>query len=150
MTSKSIIDDLMSQDPKRQCKALKNISKLQPEIPPEKFRKEFIPFLIKCISEEEEEVLSEICKASRDIFNLVGGKKYIKDLFPFIELLLHTCDPQIRKDSITSFRHFIDKQDEFSDIEKELFEVIKKLSNSDDPSHEIFLNNLPKKKVREN
>jgi len=137
MDSKSIIEDLMSQDPKKQCKAIKNISKLQSEITPEKFRKEFMPFLLKCVNEEEDEVLSEICKVSRDIFNCVGGKKYLKDLFPLVELLLHTCDPVVRKDTITSFRHYIDKQDEFSDIEKELFDVIQKLANSDDPSHEI-------------
>ena len=137
MDSKSIIEDLMSQDPKKQCKAIKNISKLQSEISPEKFRKEFMPFLLKCVNEEEDEVLSEICKVSRDIFNCVGGKKYLKDLFPLVELLLHTCDPVVRKDTITSFRHYIDKQDEFSDIEKELFEVIQNLANSDDPSHEI-------------
>ena len=136
MSSKSIIDDLMSLDPNKQCKARKNISKLQSDIPPETFRKEFMPFLLKCVNEEEDEVLSEICKVSRDILNCIGGKKYLKDLFPLIELLLHTCDPQVRKDTITSFRHYIDKQDEFSDIEKELFEVIKKLANSDDPSHE--------------
>ena len=137
MSSKSIIEDLMSQDPKKQCKAIKNISKLQSEITPEKFRKEFMPFLLKCVNEEEDEVLSEICKVSRDIFNCVGGKKYLKDLFPLVELLLHTCDPVVRKDTITSFRHYIDKQDEFSDIEKELFDVIQNLANSDDPSHEI-------------
>ena len=136
MSSKSIIDDLMSLDPNKQCKAIKNISKLQSDIPPETFRKEFMPFLLKCVNEEEDEVLSEICKVSRDILNCIGGKKYLKDLFPLIELLLHTCDPKVRKDTITSFRHYIDKQDEFSDIEKELFEVIKKLANSDDPSHE--------------
>ena len=137
MTSKVIIEDLMSREPKRQCKAIKNISKLQSDIPPEKFRKDFIPFLLKCVSEEEDEVLSEICKVSRDIFNCIGGKKYLKDLFPLIELLLHTCDPTVRKDTIISFRHYIDKQHEFSDIEKELFEVIQKLANSEDPSHEI-------------
>ena len=58
MTTKSIIADLMSQDSKKQCKAIKSISKLQSEISPEKFRKEFMPFLIKCISEEDDEVLS--------------------------------------------------------------------------------------------
>ena len=137
MASKSIIEDLMSQEPKRQCKAIKNISKLQSEISPEKFRKEFLPFLLKCVNEEEDEVLSEICKVSRDILNCIGGKKYLKDLFPLIELLLHTCDPIVRKDTITSFRHYIDKQDEFSDIEKELFEVIQKMAISVDPSHEI-------------
>ena len=137
MASKSIIEDLMSQEPKRQCKAIKNISKLQSEISPEKFRKEFLPFLLKCVNEEEDEVLSEICKVSRDILNCIGGKKYLKDLFPLVELLLHTCDPIVRKDTITSFRHYIDKQDEFSDIEKELFEVIQKLAISVDPSHEI-------------
>ena len=137
MNAKTIIEDLKSRDPKRQCKAIRNISKLQSEITPEKFRKEFMPFLLKCVNEEEDEVLSEICKVSRDIFNCVGGKKYLKDLFPLVELLLHTCDPVVRKDTITSFRHYIDKQDEFSDIEKELFETIQNLANSDDPSHEI-------------
>ena len=137
MSAKTIIDDLISREPQRQCKAIKKISKLQSEIPPEKFRKEFMPFLLKCVNEEEDEVLSEICKVSRDIFNCVGGKKYLKDLFPLIELLLHTYDPTVRKDTITSFRHYIDKQDEFSDIEKELFEVIQNLANSEDPSHEI-------------
>jgi len=137
MNTQTIIEDLMSREPKRQCKAIRNISKLQSEIPPDKFRKEFMPFLLKCVNEEEDEVLSEICKVSRDIFNCVGGKKYLKDLFPLVELLLHTCDPTVRKDTITSFRHYIDKQDEFSDIEKDLFEVIQNLANSDDPSHEI-------------
>ena len=137
MTSKTIIEDLMSQEPTKQCKAIKNIPKLQSEFSPEKFRKEFLPFLLKCINEEEDEVLSEICKVSRDLLNCIGGKKYLKDLFPFVELLLHTCDPIVRKDTISTFRHLIDKQDEFRDVEKELFEVIQNLANSDDPSHEI-------------
>ena len=137
MTSKTIIEDLMSQEPTKQCKAIKNIPKLQSEFSPEKFRKEFLPFLLKCINEEEDEVLSEISKVSRDLLNCIGGKKYLKDLFPFVELLLHTCDPVVRKDTISTFRHFIDKQDEFRDVEKELFEVIQSLANSDDPSHEI-------------
>ena len=137
MTSKTIIENLMSQEPTKQCKAIKNIPKLQSEFSAEKFRKEFLPFLLKCINEEEDEVLSEISKVSRDLLNCIGGKKYLKDLFPFVELLLHTCDPVVRKDTISTFRHFIDKQDEFRDVEKELFEVIQSLANSDDPSHEI-------------
>ena len=137
MTSKTIIENLMSQEPTKQCKAIKNIPKLQSEFSPEKFRKEFLPFLLKCINEEEDEVLSEISKVSRDLLNCIGGKKYLKDLFPFVELLLHTCDPIVRKDTISTFRHLIDKQDEFRDVEKELFEVIQNLANSDDPSHEI-------------
>ncbi len=135
--SKTIIEDLMSREPKRQCKAIKNINKLQSEIQPDTFRKEFLPFLLKCVNEEEDDVLEEICKVYRDIFNLAGGKKYLKDIFPLIELLLHTGDQNIRKEVITIFRHLIDKQDEFSDIEKELFEIIQNLANSNDPSHEI-------------
>jgi serine/threonine-protein phosphatase 2A regulatory subunit A len=68
---------------------------------------------------------------------LVGGKKYLKDLFPLIELVLHTGDQNIRKEIITIFRHLIDKQDEFSDIEKDLLETIQNLANSEDPQHEI-------------
>ena len=137
MNTKTIIEDIVSLDPKRQCKGIRNISKLQSDIPPEKFRKEFLPFLLKCVNEEEDEVLQEILKVYRDIFNLVGGEKYLTALFPLIELLLHTGDPNIRKEVIRSFRHLIDKQDEFSDIEKELFTTIQNLANSEDPSHEI-------------
>ena len=137
MNTKTIIEDIVSLDPKRQCKGIRNISKLQSDIPPEKFRKEFLPFLLKCVNEEEDEVLQEILKVYRDIFNLVGGEKYLTALFPLIELLLHTGDPNIRKEVIRSFRHLIDKQDEFSDIEKELLATIQNLANSEDPSHEI-------------
>ena len=137
ITSKTIIDDLISREPKRQCKAIKNINKLQSEIQPDKFRKEFLPFFLKCVNEEEDDVLEEICKAYRDIFALVGGKKCLKDLFPLIELVLHTGDKNIRKEIITIFRHLIDKQDEFSDIEKDLLETIQNLANSEDPQHEI-------------
>ena len=135
--SKTIIEDLMSREPKRQCKAIKNINKLQSEIQPDTFRKEFLPFLLKCVNEEEDDVLEEICKVYRDIFNLAGGKKYLKDIFPLIELLLHTGDQNIRKEVIAIFRHLIDKQDEFTDIEKDLLETIQNLANSDDPAHEI-------------
>ena len=135
--SKTIIEDLMSREPKRQCKAIKNINKLQSEIQPDTFRKEFLPFLLKCVNEEEDDVLEEICKVYRDIFDLAGGKKYLKDIFPLIELLLHTGDQNIRKEVITIFRHLIDKQDEFTDIEKDLLETIQNLANSDDPAHEI-------------
>ena len=137
ITSKTIIDDLISREPKRQCKAIKNINKLQSEIQSDKFRKEFLPFFLKCVNEEEDDVLEEICKVYRDIFALAGGKKYLKDLFPLIELVLHTGDQNIRKEIITIFRHLIDKQDEFSDIEKDLLETIQNLANSEDPSHEI-------------
>ena len=137
INSKTIIEDIISLDPKRQCKAIKNINVLQSEIPPEKFRKEFLPFLLKCLNEEEDEVFEEICKEYRDIFALVGGKKHLKDLFPLIELILHTGDPKIRKEIITCLRHLIDKQDEFSDIEKEFLGTIQNLANSVDPQHEI-------------
>ena len=137
ISTKTIIEDIISLEPKRQCNGIKNLNKLQSDIPPEKFRKEFLPFLLKCVNEEEDEVLQEILKVYRDIFNCVGGKKYLKELFPLIELLLHTGDPNIRREVITCFRHLIDKQDEFSDIEKDLLETIQKLASSDDPSHEI-------------
>jgi serine/threonine-protein phosphatase 2A regulatory subunit A len=136
-STKAIISDILSLDPKKQCKAIKNISKIQSDISPEKFRKEFLPFLLKCVNEEEDEVLESICKVYREIFTCAGGKKYLKDIFPLIELILHTSDPNIRKEVITCFRHLVDKQDEFSNIEKPLFETIQSLANSDDPSHEI-------------
>ena len=59
MISKSIIDDLISREAQKQCKAIKSLSKLQSEIPPDKIGKEFLPYLIKSVNEEED-ALSEI------------------------------------------------------------------------------------------
>jgi len=132
-----IIEDLISHDSKRQCKSIRNIRLLQSTIPPEKFRKDFLPFLLKCINEEEDDVLQELCKVYNDLFACVGGKKYLKDLFPLIELILHTTDPSIRKEVVIIFRHLIDKHNEFSEIEKDLFETIQNLAKSNDPAHEI-------------
>ena len=81
INTKAIKDDLISLDPKRQCKAIKNINKVQSDIPPDKFRKEFLPFLLKCVNEEEDEVLQEICKVYRDIFSCIGGKNILKIYF---------------------------------------------------------------------
>jgi serine/threonine-protein phosphatase 2A regulatory subunit A len=42
----------------------------------------------------------------------------------------------VRKELIIYLRHIIDKQDEFSNVEKDLFELMKKLANTEDPSNE--------------
>ena len=80
INTKAIKDDLISLDPKRQCKAINKINKVQSDIPPDKFRKEFLPFLLKCVNEEEDEVLQEICKVYRDIFSCIG-KNILKIYF---------------------------------------------------------------------
>ena len=136
ITPKSIIQGLMSRDPKQQIISIKNISKLFSSISPDKFRKEFIPFLITCIPEEEDDVLGELFKVYRDIFNYIGGQNYIKDTFPLVELIFHTSDVDIRKELIIYLRHIIDKQDEFSDVEKDLFDLMKNLANSEDSSND--------------
>ena len=136
ITPKSIIQGFISRDPKQQIISIRNISKLFPTIPPDKFRKEFIPFLITCIPEEEDDVLEELFKVYRDIFNYIGGKDYIKDTFPLVQLIFHTGDMEIRKELIIYLRHIIDKQDEFSEVEKDLFDLMKNLANTEDPSNE--------------
>ena len=136
ITPKSIIQGLMSRDPKQQIISIKNISKLFSSISPDKFRKEFIPFLITCIPEEEDDVLGELFKVYRDIFNYIGGQNYIKDTFPLVELIFHTSDVDIRKELIIYLRHIIDKQDEFSDVEKDLFDLMKHLANTEDSSND--------------
>ena len=136
ITPKSIIQGLMSRDPKQQIISIKNISKLFSSISPDKFRKEFIPFLITCIPEEEDDVLGELFKVYRDIFNYIGGQNYIKDTFPLVELIFHTGDVDIRKELIIYLRHIIDKQDEFSDVEKDLFDLMKNLANTEDSSND--------------
>ena len=136
ITPKSIIDGLVSREPKQQIISIRNISKLFPSIPPDKFRNEFIPFLITCIPEEEDDVLEELFKVYREIFNYMEGKKYIKDTFPLVELIFHTGNMEIRKEVIIYLRHIIDKHDEFGNVEKDLFELMKKLANTEDVSNE--------------
>ena len=136
ITPKSIIDGLVSREPKQQIISIRNISKLFPSIPPDKFRNEFIPFLITCIPEEEDDVLEELFKVYREIFNYMEGKKYIKDTFPLVELIFHTGNMEIRKEVIIFLRHIIDKHDEFGNVEKDLFELMKKLANTEDVSNE--------------
>ena len=136
ITPKIIIQGLISREPKQQIISIKNISKLFPSIPPEKFRTEFIPFLITCIPEEEDDVLEELFKVYREIFNYIEGREHIKDTFPLVELILHTANMEIRKELIIYLRHIIDKQDEFSNVEKDLFELLKKSANTEDPSNE--------------
>ena len=136
ITPKSIIEGLVSREPKQQIISIRNISKLFPSIPPDKFRNEFIPFLITCIPEEEDDVLEELFKVYREIFNYMEGKKYIKDTFPLVELIFHTGNMEIRKEVIIYLRHIIDKHDEFGNVEKDLFELMKKLANTEDVSNE--------------
>lgn len=136
ITPKSIIEGLVSREPKQQIISIRNISKLFPSIPPDKFRNEFIPFLITCIPEEEDDVLEELFKVYREIFNYMEGKKYIKDTFPLVELIFHTGNMEIRKEVIIYLRHIIDKHDEFGNVEKDLFELMKKLANTEDASNE--------------
>ena len=136
ITPKSIIEGLISRDPKQQIISIRNISMLFSSISPEKFRNEFIPFLITCIPEEEDDVLEELFKVFREIFNYVEGRDHIKDTFPLVELIFHTGNMDVRKELIIYLRHIIDKQDEFSNVEKDLFELMKKLANTEDPSNE--------------
>ena len=136
ITSKSIIEGLISRDPKQQIISIRNISKLFSSIPPDKFRNEFIPFLITCIPEEEDDLLEELFKVYREIFNYVEGKEHVKDTFPLVELIFHTSNMEVRKEMIIYLRHIIDKQDEFSNVEKDLFELMKKLANTEDCSNE--------------
>ena len=136
ITPKSIIEGLISRDPKQQIISIRNISVLFSSISPEKFRNEFIPFLITCIPEEEDDVLEELFKVFREIFNYVEGQDHIKDTFPLVELIFHTGNMDVRKELIIYLRHIIDKQDEFSNVEKDLFELMKKLANTEDPSNE--------------
>ena len=136
ITTKSIIEGLISRDPKQQIISIRNISKLFSSISPDKFRNEFIPFMITCIPEEEDDVLEELFKVFREIFNYVEGREHVKDTFPLVELIFHTSNMDVRKEMIIYLRHIIDKQDEFSNVEKDLFELMKKLANTEDPSNE--------------
>ena len=59
-TLKSIIADLQSQESKVKTNAIHNIPQIIDQIGHDRFRKDFIPYLINCLDIEEDDCLLEL------------------------------------------------------------------------------------------
>ena len=130
-TAKSIIADLQNPETKIKTNAIKNIQILIDQIGHDRFRKEFLPYLINCLDVEEDDCLLELSKNLGIFLEGIGGKNYIHDLFPLLETILHTDDIAIRKGINLSIEIILQNNSE-NEFKNDIMKLIIELSNSEE------------------
>ena len=133
-TLKSIIADLQSQESKVKTNAIHNIPQIIDQIGHDRFRKDFIPYLINCLDIEEDDCLLELSKDIVLFIEGIGGKNYIHDLFPLLETILHTDDSIIRKEINLSIEAALDLYG--NELNTDLMKLINELSSSEDNGYQ--------------
>ncbi len=134
ITPKSIISDLQSQETKIKSLAIHNIPLIIDQIGHDVFRKEFIPYLINCLDVEEDDCLIEIAKNLVVFIEGIGGKNYIHDLYPLLEIILHTDDTLIRKEINISIEAALNLCG--NELHSDVMKLINDLSHSDDNGYQ--------------
>ena len=133
-TLKSIIADLQSQESKVKTNAIHNTLQIIDQIGHERFRKEFLPYLLNCLDIEEDDCLLELSKDIVSFIEGIGGKNYIHDLFPLLETILHTDDSIIRKEINLSIEAALDLYG--NELNSDLMKLINELSSSEDNGYQ--------------
>ncbi len=133
-TLKSIIADLQSQESKVKTNAIHNTLQIIDQIGHERFRKEFLPYLLNCLDIEEDDCLLELSKDIVSFIEGIGGKNYIHDLFPLLETILHTDDSIIRKEINLSIEAALDLYG--NELNTDLMKLINELSSSEDNGYQ--------------
>ena len=133
-TLKSIISDLQSQESKVKTNAIHNIPLIIDQIGQERFRKDFLPYLINCLDIEEDDCLLELSKDIVSFIEGIGGKNYIHDIFPLLETILHTDDSVIRKEINLSIEAALDLYG--NELNSDLMKLINELSSSEDNGYQ--------------
>ena len=105
ITAKSLLEDLKNPETKIKIKAIHNLREISFNLGRERKRKEFLPYLISCIDEEEGEALVELTKILGNFIDCLGGINYIKELFNILEAILIVDDPNIRKETINNLKN---------------------------------------------
>jgi serine/threonine-protein phosphatase 2A regulatory subunit A len=128
---KSIISDLQNSESKIKANAIKNIPILIEAIGHDRFRKEFLPYLINCLDVEEDDCLLELAKDIGIFLEGIGGKNYIHDLYPLLETILHTDDIAIRREINLSIEVILQNNSE-NEFKNDIMKLIIELSNSEE------------------
>ena len=131
---KSIISDLQSQETKIKTLAIHNIPLIIDQIGHDRFRREFLPYLINCLDIEEDDCLIEIAKNLVVFIEGIGGKNYIHDLYPLLEIILHTDDTLIRKEINISIEAALNLCG--NELHSDIMKLINELSHSDDNGYQ--------------
>ena len=131
LTPKSIISDLQNPEAKIKTNAIKNIQVVIDAIGHERFRKEFLPYLINCLDVEEDDCLLELAKDIGIFLEGIGGKNYIHSLYPLLETILHTDDIAIRREINLSIEVILQNNSE-NEFKNDIMKLIIDLSNSEE------------------
>ena len=143
ITSISLLEDLQSQDNRTKINAIHNLKQISLALGYETTRKELLPFLKNCISnEEEDEILIELAKMLSILLPCIGGIKYINELLNIFEVILGIDEPSIRKEAINSLQNILHQMNNIKEIENQMMNLIKKFYVSDDINQKLSAMNL--------
>jgi len=138
ITSLSLLEDLQSQDSKTKINAIHNLRGISLALGCEATRKELLPYLKNCINnEEEDEVLIELTKMLSNLFDCIGGIKYISEFLNLFEVILNIDEPNIKKEAINSLKILLEQIGDIKEIEKDLMEIINKFYNGEDINQKL-------------
>ena len=129
-TATTLLEDLKSTNPKTKINAIHSLKGISFALGRERTRSELIPFLAESIDEEEDEVLIELAKVFGNFLECVGGKAYVNVLFSILENLLCVDEPNIRNETINSIKLICKAIPNISEIESDIIDIIKRLSQS--------------------
>ena len=142
ITATSLLEDLKNSEIKIKINAVHNLRGISLALGRERTRKELLPYLLSCLQEEEDETLIELAKIFSNFLDCVGGKQYVKEIFNMIENLLSIDEINVRKESINSLKNTIKQIGNFSEIEKDLMEMIFNLSSKNNINEQISSLNI--------
>ena len=142
ITATSLLEDLKNSEIKIKINAVHNLRGISLALGRERTRRELLPYLLSCLQEEEDETLIELAKIFSNFLDCVGGKQYVKEIFNMIENLLSIDEINVRKESINSLKNTIKQIGNFSEVEKDLMEMIFNLNSKNNINEQISSLNI--------
>lgn len=136
--------DLMSKEESEvKLSAIKLIPKIVNEMNSDKLFNEFLPYVLNCIDDEEESLISEVLSIIPTIIPIQGNKANTHKLLPFVELGLISYNSKVREEALTTYKIIL-KECISANKDFDVYEFVQKLSNSINQKYRIaFLLVIP-------